>query len=413
MKKFHLLVPAVLCALVSCVRNTGENCTVVISLDAFRHDYPEIHNTPNLLEFGGGGVRARMAPSYPASTFPNHYTMATGLVPDHNGIVNTSFWDSDDSVRFSMGDSLTRNNPKYYLGETVWNTAERQGVRTATLYWAGSDIPGMPHPSIYRDWYDTPRLDYDGRADEVVRLLSLPEDERPRLIMTYFDEPDGAGHRFGPNAEATGTMVEYMDSLMGAMVRDIRALPHGDRVNIIITSDHGMAEISDDRRIDPEEFIKPEWVERIIWGNPTGIYPAKDCCDSIVEAFRGVPHVRACRKADVPAHLQYGSSDRLGDVILIPDLGWTLSGRSVNKCGNHGYDPEDSEMQVIFFAAGPDFKKGLDLRPAGCAVRDDGSEAIGDANFRNVDLYPLLCRLLGIKPEKTDGSLARIRPVLR
>lgn len=411
MRLSSILSAALLGILVSC--NPSGNYTVVISLDAFRHDYPEIHNTPNLLELGAAGVRARMAPSYPASTFPNHYTMTTGLVPDHSGIVNTRFWDSEDSVLFAMTDSLTRNNPKYYLGEPVWNTAEKQGVRTAAIYWVGSDIPGMDHPSIYRDWYDTPRLTYDERADEVVRLLSLPEEERPRLIMAYFDEPDGAGHKFGPTAEGTGNMVEYMDSLMGAMVRDIRALPHGDKVNVIITSDHGMTEISDERRIDPEEFIRPEWAEHIVWGNPVSIFPARDCCDSIIEAFRGVPHVRACRKADVPAHLQYGTSGRLGEVILIPDLGWSLTGRSVRRGGNHGYDPEDSDMQVIFFASGPDFKSGADLRGCGCKWRDDGSEAIGDANFRNVDLYPLLCHLLGIRPEKVDGKLSRIRPVLR
>lgn len=397
MKRILLLAAAVLSLAISCGRGVNDTYTVVVSLDGFRHDYPEIFSTPFLHEMETFGVRATMSPSYPASTFPNHYTLATGLVPDHNGIVNGKFWDDEDGVMYKMGDSLTRNNPKYYLGEPVWNTAEKQGVRTAVLYWVGSDIPGMDHPSSYRYWYDTPRLSYDERADEVVRLMSLPEEERPRLVMAYFDEPDGAGHKFGPDAEGTGVIVEYMDSLMREMYTALKALPHGDRINLVILSDHGMTAVSDDRKVDPEEFIKPEWCERIIWSNPVNIWPAENCCDSIVDAFRGVPHVRAYRKADIPAELCYGTSPRLGEVVLIPDLGWTLTGRDVRQRGNHGYDPDDSDMQVIFCAAGPSFKSGVKC----------------DAHFRNVDIYPLICHLLGIKPEKTDGILSRISPVLK
>jgi predicted AlkP superfamily pyrophosphatase or phosphodiesterase len=173
--------------------------TVVVSLDAFRWDFTQIHDAPWLDSIGRAGVQAVMKPSYPSSTFPNHYTLATGLVPDHHGIVNSSFWDSERGVMYAMGDSATRNRPYYYGGEPIWSTAEKQGVTTACVYWVGSDIPiGGVLPTYYKYWYDEPRLDYAGRVQETLRLAALPEEERPSLIMTYFDDPDWAAHNFGP-----------------------------------------------------------------------------------------------------------------------------------------------------------------------------------------------------------------------
>ena len=167
--------------------------TVVVSLDAFRWDFTQIHDAPWLDSIGRAGVQAVMKPSYPSSTFPNHYTLATGLVPDHHGIVNSSFWDSERGVMYAMGDSATRNRPYYYGGEPIWSTAEKQGVTTACVYWVGSDIPiGGMLPTYYKYWYDEPRLDYAGRVQETLRLAALPEGERPSLIMTYFDDPDWA-----------------------------------------------------------------------------------------------------------------------------------------------------------------------------------------------------------------------------
>ena len=398
MKRFFLLsaLLSILCC--GCAHQRQQDTlTVVVSLDAFRWDYTDIHRAPWLDSIGRAGIRAVMKPSYPSSTFPNHYTLATGLRPDHHGIVNSSFWDSERGVMYGMGDSTTRNRPYYYGGEPIWATAGKQGVRTASVYWVGSDIPiGGALPTYWLYWYDTPRLDFAARVQETLRLAALPEDERPALIMTYFDEPDMTGHEFGPASIETGLMVAYLDSLMGVLYRGLRALPHGDRVNLIVTADHGMTDISDERCVRIDEAVDTSLCEHIVSTNPTTIFSKPGCRDRILEQLSKVEHISAWKSEEMPGHLHYGSSPRLGDIVVAPDLGWQFTFKPRGILGAHGFDPEEPDMQVIFRAAGPDFKPGY--------VKAD--------KFDNVDLYPLLARLLRIRPAATDGSLEEVSDLL-
>ena len=366
--------------------------TVVISMDAFRWDYPDVIDTPGLNAIAEDGVRCVMEPSYPASTFPNHYTIATGLVPDHNGIVNGSFWNPDTQETFSMGDSVTRYNPAHYLGEPIWVTAEKAGVKTASIYWVGSDvaIQGVL-PTYAYPWWETPHLTFEERADETVRLLSLPKKDRPRLIMLYFDEPDETSHNYGPFAPETQAVIHRLDSIVGNMYHQLRALPYGDKINVIVTADHGMTEISNDRFIDWDDYLKPSWYERIIGTNPTNIYAKEHCVDSIITALSDVEHISIWKHGEVPAELNYGTSNRCGDVIVAPDLGWQFAASPKNKVGAHGYSPKERDMQVVFIAMGPSFKKG---------VNDTSS-----AKIRNVDIYPILARILRLRAVTNDGSI--------
>lgn len=364
-------------------------------MDAFRWDYPDVMDTPGLNAIASDGLRCVMEPSYPASTFPNHYTIATGLVPDHHGIVNGSFWNPDTQETFSMGDSLTRYNPEYYLGEPIWVTAEKQGVKTASIYWVGSDVPieGVL-PTYAYPWREKPHLSFEERANETVHLLSLPKNERPRLVMLYFDEPDETSHNYGPFAPETKAIIHRLDSIVGNMYQQLRALPHGDKINIIVTADHGMEEISNDRFIDWDDYLKQSWYERIIGTNPTNIYAKENCVDSIMNALAGVDHISVWKHGEVPEELNYGTSNRCGDVIVAPDLGWQFAASPKNKVGAHGYSPKEKDMQVIFIASGPSFKRNVFFR---------------EAMFKNVDVYPLLSNMLGIYPVSTDGELKRIK----
>ena len=204
--------------------------TVIVSLDGFRWDYPDMYKTPNLDRMAADGVKAVMLPSYPASTFPNHYTLATGLVPDHHGIINNTFWDVKNRRQYSMGDSATRNNPEYYLGEPIWITAQKQGVKTGNMYWVGSDIAiKKSHPTYYRPWNAKPFLTFEQRIDTVLTWLQKPEPERPRLIMLYFEEPDGSGHHNGPCSLPPALAVPYASAtgnfLLGSQ-RYREAIPH-------------------------------------------------------------------------------------------------------------------------------------------------------------------------------------------
>ena len=376
-----------------------ETYTVMVSMDAFRWDYPDVYETPGLNEIAADGVRCVMEPSYPASTFPNHYTIATGLVPDHHGIVNGSFWNPDTRTTFSMGDSLTRYNPDYYLGEPIWVTAEKQGVKTACIYWVGSDVPieGVL-PTYTYPWWEQPRLSFEERANETVRLLSLPKEKRPGLVMLYFDEPDGTSHRYGPLAQETREISEYLDSIVGDMYRQLKALPYGKKINIIVTSDHGMTDISDGRFVDWDDYLDSSWYEHIVGTSPTNIYAKENCVDSIMTALAGVEHISVWKRGEVPEELNYGTSNRCGDVIVAPDLGWQFAAAPKGLSGAHGYSPKEKDMQVIFIASGPGFKKNVLSR---------------EALFQNVDIHPMMAKLLGVHPVHSDGTLERTQRIRR
>ncbi len=368
------------------------NLTIVVSLDAFRWDYPTIYNTPWLDSIAANGVAATMVPSYPSSTFPNHFTLATGLVPDHHGIVNSQFWAPEKGELFSMGDSATRYNPYYFGGEPIWVTAKKQGVKSASIYWVGSDvaIQGL-YPDYYLRWDNEPRLTYPQRVEEALRIAKLPESERPSLLMVYFDEPDWTTHHYGPIAQESEAVIEELDSLMGILYRGLKELDYG--VNLIVTSDHGMTEISDEKFISIEQSVNPDWVERIVSTNPTTIFCKEGCRDSLFEQLSKVKHISVWRKEEVPAHLNYGTSNHLGDLIVAPDLGWQFATTPRGLKGAHGYDINEPDMQIIFRACGPDFKLGYTL----------------PHSFSNVDLYSILAELLKIEPAKTDGSLEKVQ----
>ena len=405
MKRLFLLSLLAACILSGC--KAKDHYTVIISLDGSRWDYADYYDMPFFDSLATVGVKARMEASFPSSTFPNHYTMATGLVPDHHGLVNNSFWNPDTEHGYSLGDPESRYDPRYYGGEPVWITAQKQGVKCGVVYWVGSDIPvgpeGNAYPTYYRNWDEQPHWDFDQRVDEIVRLMSLPEKERPRLVMGYFDEPDHQGHVHGPFAPETKEMAEQMDSLMHALYLRLKALPHGNRINFILAGDHGMTDISPERFIAWYDVIPEDWTERVVGNNPTSIWAKEEFVDSLYNRLSKVEHLRVWKHGEVPEYLHYGTSNRLGDLIVSPDLGWQFNFAPSRNLGTHGFDCKETDMMVAFRAVGPDFKVGYD------APFTEGEKSA----FRNIDLYPLLCKLLGVKPAPVDGKLERIQHILK
>lgn len=393
------------CLLTGC--RDKEHYTVIISLDGSRWDYADYYDMPFFDSLASVGVKARMEPSFPSSTFPNHYTMATGLVPDHHGLVNNTFWNPETGHEYSIRDKDSRYDPRYYGGEPVWITAQKQGVKCGVVYWVGSDIPvgpeGNEFPTYYRHWDEDPHWSFEERVDEIVRLLSLPKKERPRLVMGYFDEPDHQGHVHGPFSPETKEMAEHMDSLMHAMYLRLKALPIGDRINFILAGDHGMTEISQERFISWYDVIPEEWVVRISGNTPSSIWAREGYADSLYNRLSKIEHLSVWRHGEVPEYLHYGTSDRLGDLIVSPDLGWQFNFAPSRNHGTHGFDCKESDMMVAFRAVGPDFKQGYD------APYTEGESS----SFRNIDLYPMLCKLLGVKPAPVDGKLERIQHILK
>ena len=384
----------------------NDRYVVIVSMDGFRWDYGQMYATPFLDSLGREGVSARMRPSFPSKTFPNHYTIATGLVPDHHGIIANRFNDRRSGLRFDLSDPVTKFDGRFYGGEPIWVTAQRQGVNAGVVYWPGSDteIQGV-RPFVYHN-YGRNLLPFDERIREVERILTLPEEERPHLVMCYFSEPDGTGHAQGPYAHKTRRMVEQMDRIMSQFYQMLQRLPFVDKVDLIITSDHGMTATSPERVILLSQYLKPEWVAQTELSTPTTIDGVKltrngvtiDYADTILAALQGVPHIRAFRRQEVPAYLQFGTNSNICDVVVIPDLGWSIGqDKYYDTPGAHGYDPYENDMQVPFRAIGPDFRQHY----------------VKESLFQNIAIYPLICHLLGLEPAAVDGRLEDVQDMLR
>jgi len=373
---------------------TGKNhTTVILSLDGFRWDYPTKTATPSMNEIAHDGVKAvSLIPSFPSKTFPNHYTIATGLVPDHHGIVNNSFYDVELDKLYSLSNKDARFNPIFYGGEPIWITAKKQAVKTASFFWVGSDVDNM-HPEIWKKYnQQTP---FSQRIDTILKWLKRPLAERPRLIMAYYHEPDEVGHHYGPDDKRTLKTVREVDKVVGDFYRRIKQLPNADSINFIIVSDHGMGNISSKRNIALRDYIPKTWPVRIEGGIPIfNLYAPGAWKDSAYASLKKAPHIQVWKPAEVPAYLNYGKNQRVGDIIVVADSAWSVSiarPEKVETGGTHGYDPRDTDMHAIFYAVGPDFKRNY-IQPS----------------FQNIHIYPLLAYLLGIQPAKTDGDLKQV-----
>lgn len=381
-------------------RKPYKNYVVLVSLDAFRWDYSSIYNTPNLNKLAHDGVKAdRMISSFPTITFPNHYSIATGLYPDHHGLINNSFPASDLGLYYRMGDRTAVENPAFYGGEPIWVTAEKQGVRSASFFWVGSEaaVRGI-HPSYWKKYDET--VTFEARIDTVVKWLGYPDGKRPELVTLYFDEPDATSHTFGPVSSETGKVVERLDSLMGVLRTKLSTLPDAKRINLIVLSDHGMEAVSPSRYINIKSLVPERMIGSISGGNPVYlINPREGKKDSILYLLNKSGRLKAWDKSELPKKWHYGTNPRIPEIVVVADSSWSIGTRpdgSSIRGGAHGYDNSNSDMFSIFYAAGPAFKKGYKFR-----------------ELNNIDVYNLICTILKIKAAKNDGYPAHIKGMLR
>jgi len=376
---------------------------IMISFDGFRWDYPDRGVSPNLAALERRGVRAdRLIPSFPTKTFPNHYTLVTGLVPDHHGIVANTMYDPELDRTFSLGDRVEVVSPDWWGGVPIWVTAERHGVKTAPLFWPGAagPIEGVS-PSHAMAWNDS--LTHVQRVRWVLDRLDLPPDERPSFLTLYFDETDIVGHRFGPDSEEILDTILQLDADLGLLMAGLEERGLADSVNIVVVSDHGMSPTSRDRIIFIDDYVDLDAAHAVDWNPVLALWPDSDAVIPIYEALREAhPHLEVFLRDSIPERLHYGTNPRTPPILGIADAGWTItthdhfeSHGEVYGRGNHGYDPAAADMQGVFIAAGPAFRKGLRV-PA----------------FPNVDVYPLLMKVLNLPPAPNDGDLEAVE-VLR
>ncbi len=379
---------------------------LLVSFDGFRWDYPDRGITPNLTRMAEDGVRAiTFEPAFPSKTFPNHYTIVTGLYPQNNGLINNRFFDYFTGKQYRVGDTISVRNAYWYKGEALWETAERQRVISASFFWPGSEVRlSYRHPTYFKK--------YDGsvpaikRINGIIRWLQLPQNKRPHLLFLYFSDTDDYGHRYGPNGTKINEAIRFLDKQVGILRAKIDSIGLRDSVNIVLVSDHGMTQLRPDGKILLYKILKDSKVRIDGYGPLVQFFTSspqeKEKIYRTLQAHR--QGFQVYKKEDIPVYFHYKNNPFIGDVIAVADLGYTFirtpqelkKMKRRNPQGDHGYDNHTLDMQGIFFAVGPAFKTGYRCE-----------------TLHNVDVYPLICKILGIVPnQKIDGKLERIEFIL-
>lgn len=373
---------------------------VILSLDGFRWDLAGRSHTPTLDSLRKAGSYAEIYPVFPANTFPSHYAMATGLHPDHHGVVNNSFYDKKTGRKRSVFNGSDVRTEGFWNGDPIWNTAERQQKIAHIYMWPGSDVPiDGRQATVWTPYSSKPS--YYERADWVIDAMTRPEGEIPDLVMWYFDQPDAAMHRYGPASREAVAQAEHIDSVLRYFFGKIRKSPVFDRINFIVTADHGMTQLSEDRRINLYELLDTTQVVRVVKETPFGVEVKPEYEKEALRIFRRTGHIRAWKREKTPRKYHYGTHpERLTSLILLPDIGWRLDyspePHPLVKIGAHGYDNFDRDMHMIFYGSGPAFR-----------------EAYEQKSFQNNNIYLILCHLLGIEPAPNDGEWREVRKMFR
>lgn len=383
---------------------------VLVSFDGYRHDYADRWHAPTMQRVAREGARAEaLIPAFPTKTFPNHYTLVTGMYPGNHGLLGNEVFDPRWNSWYGMRDSLAVRDARWYGGEPLWVTAEKQGVTSASFFWPGSEAAiGDTRPTYWKRFDDD--FPNAARVDTVLSWLSKPAESRPHFITLYFSDVDHAGHDHGPDAPETARAVAHVDSLLAQLIDGIEELPVGDRVNVVVVSDHGMAAVQPARNtLYLEEILPLEGIDALVAGNYAQLFFRGDTAR--MEAARAtllarLPHARVFRREEIPARFHFSHSPRAGDLLVVMEAPWEVRRRRRARDaetpmdavrGSHGYDPANPAMHGILYGWGPAF------RPGGRVGR-----------VENVHVYPLVAQILGLRPyPEIDGRLEVVRPLLR
>jgi predicted AlkP superfamily pyrophosphatase or phosphodiesterase len=366
---------------------------ILISADGFRYDYAQKHDAKNLLALAQNGVKAdAMYPSFPSVTFPNHYTIVTGLTPIHHGLVGNNMYDRTTGERYSLGNAKVVTNPKWYGGTPIWNLAEQNKMLSACYYWPGSEAPinGILPTYSYKYSEKSP-IDY--RIQQVINWLELPEDKRPHLITFYFPEVDHAGHSFGPDAPETKEAVQFVDQSVKKLNDEVSKT--GLKVNFVFVSDHGMTRIDDENPLKLPIKIDESKVQVASNGSYVSLFVKnQNDIESIYNEIKAKEDktFEVYKTTNVPSKYHFNKKNdrlnRIGDIILIAHAPNYFANKNAPK-GSHGYYVKETpEMKATFMAWGPNIKAGKEIKV-----------------FPNTQIYPMIAKILGLPiTEKIDGS---------
>lgn len=374
---------------------------ILISIDGFRYSYLEFENThPNINELIKNGVKSEIIPVFPSKTFPNHYSIITGLYSESHGIVSNKFFNPETNRTFSHSNSTESLKSDWWLGEPFWNVVNKAGKKTASYFWPGSEaeINGM-RPTYYLRFDDsTPN---EVRVNKVIEWLTMDADKRPSFITLYFSDVDTQGHLFGPDSDEVKNAIKRVDNAIGILTKKVKELKERD-IDIIIVSDHGMTPVEDyiyiDDYIDVDKYNIPEisspTAHASIWADESEI-------PIIIEKLKDVQNATIYKKEDLPLRFHYNSSIRIAPLHVVPDSGFLITKRTLPsseyfKYGDHGYDPLSGNMTGIFIANGKSFYSGVTTKP-----------------FENVEIFNIMAGVMKIRPPPNNGTLPYIDGIIK
>ena len=380
-----------------------EQTLILVSFDGCRYDYPDSAATPALDQMEEKGIKANgLKTVFPSKTFPNHLSIVTGLYPEHHGIISNKIYDAQTGDWYKLSNGAPAES-KWYHGEPIWVTAEKQGLKTATFFWPGSEAEIAGHRPTYWKPYKG-KTPYKDRVNQVLKWLDLPKAERPRFISLYFDEPDHAGHKYGPQSPESLLALERVDSQLVALWAGIQERKLDGVVNMMVVSDHGMTQLSRDSVIFLDDYINMNDVKVVDWSPVTAIRPLAGYEDAVYAALKGAhPKMQVYKKGEVPEKYHYNNNEFIQPIVAIADLHWTIGQKSyfnshphVATGGTHGFDPDFKDMNGIFYAQGPAFKTGYEA-----------------PLIQNIHLYELMCRILSIDAAQNDGDAKKTLELMR
>ena len=404
MKPQYLLAPLLAAALGACssLPDTGAapaaasvqpHTVVLLSIDGLNRDALGKGNSPHLDALAAAGVQARwMTPSYPSITFPNHYSMVTGLRPDRHGIIHNQIEDPALG-RFELSDRVALSNPGWWSDALpIWLQASRAGLRTATFSYPGGEVAiDGGHADLWHPYDES--LDPGQRVEGMLQWLELPQ--RPHLLAAYFEHVDKAGHYSGPRSVEYAAALRVVDAAIGELVEGLRERGQLEHTNLIVVSDHGMAEVPDGQVIAVEDMVAPALARAVSVGQVIGFEPLPGQEQAALARLAGSHQRYDCwPRQQLPARWQFGSHRRIPAIICQMHEGWdanhrrVLARRAPGVRGSHGYDIDLPSMRSPFIAHGPAFASARVIEP-----------------ISNVDVYPLIVHLLGLELPANDGNL--------
>ena len=344
-------------------------------MDGIRHDLWKTHQVDSFEYIEKQGVRAdHLIPVYQSTTYPGHVSLATGVHPDKHGILHNSFYDREDG-HFNYPDQGDLIDVK-----PIWVLAEEAGIPAAVFFWVGSETDWNNVGATYRKAPFDESISEEIKIKQIAEWLDIEGDDRPRLIMSYWDGTDTIAHQDGPSGPSIDLQIQRQNKLLGSLLNEIDKRDGWEYITLFVVSDHGMTEVSN--YIQLREVVEESKIKMTVSSGPAiaHIFLDEDDREQAKEIFAQQEGITVFDRNNLPESYHLNHPTRTGDLVLITEAPNMFSNsRNGGPKGMHGYSPDMPDMWGIFYAMGAAIKQ-QDIGPV-----------------HQVDLAPTIAKILSLQ----------------